>query len=364
MSQKPAFTIRGKEIEVSRPEPLEASAEVIRLTKRMDMDEALEALEEGRYVMIRDFFSTGLNLLRELKQRLSYKGGNQTFESQRAFRKAYRERSHRVLLRIERHKITARKSPIVGWFEILYPDVSEFLLPFPQVQGLNSSWQWYEKGIKFPGLRQRIHPYYGVYFPTRFDHVLLFDAWLKNYAGKREVAIDVGTGCGVLAFLLRKYRFGIVHATDHNPNAIIGLQQSLKSEKQSEGIELYYGDLFADCDQEADLIVFNPPWLPADKEMEGLDTAIYYDEHLFPAFFAEAKKHLKPDGQLVLLFSNLAQVSNLAKDHPIEKELASGARFEKVELQQAEVKSASKKTRRNAQWRSREKVELWVLRHK
>ena len=308
MNQKPSYTIRGEEIELSRPEPLEASADVLRLTKRMDMEDALEALEEGRYVMIRDFFSTGLNLLRELKQRIQHEAGDKTFADQRAFRKTYRELSHRVLLRIERHKITARKSPIVGWFEILYPEENDFFLPFPQVQGLNSSWQWYEKGIKFPGLRQRLHPYYGVYFPTRFDHVVLFDAWLNKYTGLRELAIDVGTGCGVLAFLLRKHRFDKVHAMDHNPNAIIGLQESLQRDKQHEGIELYYGDLFADCDHQADLIVFNPPWLPADKEMEGLDTAIYYDEHLFPKFFSEAKKHLKPDGRLVLLFSNLAQV--------------------------------------------------------
>ncbi|WP_205727987.1 hypothetical protein [Flammeovirga pectinis] len=56
------------------------------------------------------------------------------------------------------------------------------------VQGLNSAWQWNKKGIVLPVLRNKVHPYYGVYFPTRFDHLILFDNWLKRYEGPKKAS--------------------------------------------------------------------------------------------------------------------------------------------------------------------------------
>ena len=62
---------------------------------------------------------------------------------------------------------------------------SEFYVPFPEVQGMNSSWQWYQKGLEVKTLDLTLHPYYGTYFPTRFDHLKLFDKWLKKYDGPK-----------------------------------------------------------------------------------------------------------------------------------------------------------------------------------
>lgn len=337
--------------------------EVLRYTKRVDPQEALDVLLDGNFVLVHDFFSTGLMLLNTLKQYVNSLETDQSFVGQRDFRKIYRDLSQKVLLRIHNHQLTARKSPDIGWLEMLYPDDGEFLLPFPQVQGLNSAWQWYEKGIKIPGLRDRIHPFYGTYFPTRFDHVILFESWLKKYSGSKHLAMDIGIGCGILSYMLLKNNFEKVCGTDINANAIIGQLEVQKKNKYYSKIELFYGDLFADCHEKADLIVFNPPWLPAIQHAEGLDAAIYYDEALFSRFFSAAKNHLKSDGRLVLLFSNLAQITNVASHHPIEDELANGNRFEKELLLQKEVQQASHKTKRNHPWRAMEKVELWILKH-
>ncbi len=95
-----------------------------------------------------------------------------------------------------------------------------------------------------------------------------------------------------------------------------------------------------------------------------MDTGIYYNDKLFPAFFAEAKKRLLPDGKLLLLFSNLAQITELTKEHPIEKELAEGGRFQLARCFKKSVKPASKKTKRDQSWRAEEVVELWELTHK
>ena len=54
------------------------------------------------------------------------------------------------------------------------------------------------------------------------------------------------------------------------------------------------------------------------------------------------------------------QITN-DENHPIEVELSEGDRFKKELLLQKSVGQASKKTRRTQNWRSSEKVELWVL---
>ncbi len=131
--------------------------------------------------------------------------------------------------------------------------------------------------------------------------------------------------------------------------------------KLSRKIELDVGHLFGKWEKQTELIVFNPPWLPESKEMVGKDNAMYYNEKLFPDFFAEAKKRLLPDGKLVVVFSNLAEITHLTKDHPIKQELAKGGRFQLEKCFKKKVKAASDKTKRDQHWRSSEEVELWVL---
>ncbi len=355
------FTVLGKEIHVNRPEPIVSDIDVVPYNRRMESQEAVEALVEGYYVLVVDFYSSGLTVLQELKRYINSRYSDQSFQGQRDSRSVFRELSHRLLIEISSSKLAVKKRPEIGWFKILYPELSEFLLPFPQAQGLNSSWQWYEKGISIPVLNQKIYPFFGTYFPTRFEHLELFDNWLKKYEGEKSSAIDIGIGSGVLSFLMLKYRFKMICGTDSNPNAIVGLNEELEKNELNSKIDLKYGDLFAGCDEKTELVVFNPPWLPASHDKEGLDKAIYYDETMFPRFFAEAKKHLKVDGRVIILFSNLAQITGVSENHPVETELSEGGRFEKELFVQKKVSLASKKTRRNQNWRNDEKVELWVL---
>lgn len=351
----------GKEIEIYRPDAIVEEIDVVIYKRTMDPRMAVNAIMNGKFVLIIDFYSSGLIILNELKIQLTKKYDNQSFQGQRDFRSVFRDSSNRLLLLVKNHKLSVKKAPEIGWFKILYPELSEFLLPFPQVQGLNSAWQWYEKGIAIPVLKQKIHPFFGTYFPTRFEHLKLFDNWLKQYKGTKKTAIDIGVGCGVLSYQLLNHGFEKVYGTDSNPNAIIGLNAALIENDLNSKIALFHGDLFANCTEKTELIVFNPPWIPASHNIDGLDTAIYYDAELFPRFFEEAIKHLDENGRIVLLFSNLAQITNVNQSHPIEQELANGNRFQKELMLQKEVVAASKKTKRNQIWRDTEKVELWVL---
>ncbi|MFK7923179.1 MAG: methyltransferase [Bacteroidia bacterium] len=324
----------------------------------------IEALEAGKLILITEFYSNGLSLLKELHIHLKKKLPNKSFQEQRNYRSAYHTLSNLILIEIIDHKLVVKKSPLIGWLKKLYPETSNFLLSFPQIQGLNSAWQWYKNGISIPGLRNKLHPYYGTYFPTRFEHLVLFDNWLKRYGGPKKSAIDVGIGSGVLSLQMVKHGFQKVLGTDTNPNAIIGLTEFMGDTKLSRKIELDYGHLFGKWGKQTELIVFNPPWLPQSSDSDKTDSAIYYDKNLFPDFFEEAKKRLLPNGKLVLIFSNLAQITNVTEEHPIERELAEGGRFELERFLKKSVKNASKNTKRDQHWRSSENVELWVLTNK
>jgi len=350
-------------IEIHKPTPIVAKEALVLFDRSSDMKQTIKALEAGKPVLITAFYSNGLLLLKELHTHLKKKLPNESFQEQRTYRAHYHKLSNRIFIEIANHQLTVKKAPFIGWLEKLYPEISDFLLTFPQIQGLNSAWQWYTKGISIPVLRNKIHPYYGTYFPTRFEHLLLFDNWLKRYEGPKKSAIDVGIGSGVLSFQLIKHGFQKVFGTDTNPNAIVGLTEFMGDTKLSRKIELDFGHLFGKWKQQTELIVFNPPWLPASQNLDRNDEAIYYPENLFPDFFTEAKQRLSPDGKLVIIFSNLAQITKVATENPIEEELANNNRFQLERKLTKTVKAASDKTKRNQHWRADEEVELWVLTH-
>ena len=352
------------DITINKPEPIVSGKKLAVFNRNTDSKVTIRSLEAGKPVLIGAFYSDGLLLLKELQLYLKRRLPNKSYKEQREFRSAYHRLSNLILIEIVDYELGVKKAPSIGWLKELYPETSDFLLSFPQVQGLNSSWQWYKNGISIPVLRNKVHPYYGVYFPTRFDHLILFDNWLKRYEGPKKTAIDVGFGSGILSLQLVKHGFQKVFGTDTNPNAIFGLTKFMGNTKLSRKITLDFGHLFGKWEKQTELIVFNPPWFPKPDTMDGKDKAMYYNENLFPDFFAEATKRLLPKGKLVIIFSNIAQITNVTQEHPIEQELAKGDRFKLERCFKKKVKAASDKTKRDQHWRSSEEVELWELTQK
>ncbi len=348
-------------LNADRPEIITTEVDAIRFYRKMDTKDTVTQMIEGKYVIAEEFYSNGLQVLNELKKNLLRKFKDKSFQGQRDYRNAYKQASHRLLLKIKDNKLTVKKAPNIGWLELLYPEVSEFYISFPDIQGMNSSWQWYEKGIEVKTLDITLKPYYNTYFPTRFDHLKLFDKWLKKYEGSKENAIEIGIGSGILSFQLIQNGFQNIFATDTNKNAIIGVAQESKRLGYEKHLILNYGDLFENCNIKANVIVFNPPWLPAKHQLEeGIDKAIYYEEGLFPRFFEQAKEHLAPNGKIVLIFSNLAEVVDKESTHPIIEELRNNNRFRKELHLRRDVRASSIRTKRKDA-RDTEKVELWVL---
>lgn len=347
--------------EINKPEPIIVKKELRSFQRGSNIKETIEVLKKGEYIVISEFYSDGLTLLSELQKDINVRLRNSSFKEQHSYRSEYQKLSNLVLLEIEDRKLCVKKAPNIGWIELFYPDQDRFLLTFPQIQGMNSSWQWHDKGVSLPVLRNKLRPYYGTYFPTRFEHLILFENFLKFYKGDKKTAIDVGVGCGVLSLQMINHKFQKVYATDINPNAIFGLQEYMGTTKLSRKIELDCANLFGKWSQKTELIVFNPPWIPENRTLNSIDQAIYYNNELFESFFAEAKKRLLPEGQIVLIFSNLAQITKMATQHPIEQELANGNRFQLERCFKKNVNPSSNKTKRNQHWRHLEEVELWVL---
>jgi len=361
--------LHPSELKLNRPEPIVEDLPVLEYAKNIDPKYAAEALLEGNYVLIADQFSSGVAVLEAVKKILSKSHSNDSFQGQRNYRESYRKATQLLLIEISDHRLHVRKAPEIGWIKILYPELPDFFLPFTDIQGLNSSWQWYEKGIRIPGLKQTLHPFYGTYFPTRFEHIELFVDYLRSYSGQKNSAFDIGIGSGILSKLLLQFDFKEVNASDINPNALIGILEDKHHHPVSHShsvsnINLYFGDLFAESGKKSDLIVFNPPWIPLPKEVSGIDLAIYYDQELFPRFFKEAYTHLNPEGHVVLLFSNLAALMDPAFKHPIDAELKTGKRFQLVRKLTKKAGAASSKTKRKAVWRDQEFVECWILERK
>lgn len=349
---------------INKPDKIVLEKNIFTYNKSINIEDAIKQIISGNNVLIEDYYSSGLQLLHALHSYLNKSNSGTSYKDQRKARTDFRKYSHQILVRICDQKLLIKKSPDIGWLQKMYADDKDFCLPFPQIQGLNSSWQWYKNGIDTRVLRKKIHPYYGVYFPTRFEHLILFDLWLKKYKGSHASCYDIGIGCGVLVLLLIKNNFQKCYGTDINPNAIKGMEDYLARENNNNKIDVRLGSLFATWENKVDLIVFNPPWLPASHESDYIDDAIFYPENIFQDFFQEAQNKLLPDGKIVLLFSNLGIITQETKVNPIEKELAEGNRFDLECCIKKPVKQASRKTVRNQHWRAQEEVELWVLKHK
>jgi len=101
--------------------------------------------------------------------------------------------------------------------------------------GLVSAGSWHVKGVQYPQLPFRLYPERGTYFATPFSswagaHFDLFQRWLDGggLAGVGR-ALDVGTGIGVLAFMMLEASRSLhVTATDINPHAIASIVANAK----------------------------------------------------------------------------------------------------------------------------------------
>ena len=333
-----------------RPEPvLRHRAQPV--DRNVPTAQAVAWLREGRSLIVTDRFGTGLGILDALRVELGEPTEDAGYVAKRAFRDAFQAASKHLLVPVVGRKVALADAPRAGFLAELYPDHADFAVPVEDAKVLSSAWDWYEDGVYFPVLGYRVHPFYGTYIPARMEHLELFGTWLAKYQGARNRAIDVGTGSGVLTLQLAKAGFKQVVATDINPNAIESVARQMRRLPRVPPIELEHADLLGTDRGPADLIVSNPPWMKGEVG-RTLDLAMYFQDGFFERFFDQTLQRLAPGGRVVLVFSNIIELSQPDVPHPIQTELDRG-RFRLVEKMTRKVKPLRRRTR--------EKVEVWEL---
>lgn len=178
------------------------------------------------------------------------------------------------------------------------------VLSFRDLQGALGAAQWRKKGVPVEALGVSIHPHYGVFAPTRQEYVqLLLDAPLPKPC---DIAYDIGTGTGLLSIVLAQRGVKEVIATDLNPRALDCADDNFER-LQIEQVQLQQIDLYPKQAPLANLIVCNPPWLPA-KPSSPLEYAVYdANSAMLRGFFMGAKSHLADNGEVWLILSDLAE---------------------------------------------------------
>ncbi len=313
----------------------------------------VQALLDKRHVRLDTSFFDGVAILEALNQRLPPPHPKASFTKRSAHRKKLRQVSRFLLVGVHQGSLQLEGISIEPILTLLYPDAPAGCLCFVDVQELAGANKRMDLGVHYPVLGKKVHPFLGVYFPTRTEHLELFATWLSQYTGPKDHAIDVGTGSGILSFLLLKSGFESVTATDQNPNAVWSVHQDAKRLHWSDRLHCLHTDLLIGTPNTS-LIVFNPPWIPGESD-SSVNDALFYDDGLFARFFDQAHQQLETNGRVVLLFSTILTLLRPDLPHPIERELSKD-RFRLVQKRKRKVKPTNGR-------RTKERVEVWELAH-
>lgn len=185
---------------------------------------------------------------------------------------------------------------------------ARLVLSLRELLGMVGAHEWRKKGVPIAALNANIHAHYGVYSPVRGEYLALIDQAPLNHP---NIAWDIGTGTGVIAAILVARGVKQVVSTDNQPRALACATENVKRLNMQTNIQVIPADLFPPG--LADLIVCNPPWLPA-KANAPIEQAVYDpDSRMLKAYLNGVKAHLNSDGEAWLVMSDLAEQIGLRK---------------------------------------------------
>ena len=187
--------------------------------------------------------------------------------------------------------------------EALGPGGEDSVISLRGLLALVSAHEWRKKGIPVPAVEGRIYPHFGVFSPVRGEYVdLVATAPLPEGC---ELAIDIGTGSGILAAVLARRGIKRVVATDQDPRALQCATENARNLGLTATVEVIEADLFPDG--RAPLVVCNPPWVPAQPS-SPVEYAVYDpDSRMLRGFLGGLGAHLAPGGEGWLIISDLAE---------------------------------------------------------
>ncbi len=281
-------------------------------------DAAYKLCCEGTALMWRGDFQNAKQLMQAISRRIDRPGkkpkkapANMT-EAFHLHRQAQSQKARILgMLLIEvsiGHHINLRRAPDVkAACEHAYgKSTQSFVVSLREILGLIGAYEWSKNGVEINAINNKIYPSYGVFSPIRGEYLTLVDT--APLPTPCNTAFDIGTGTGVLAAILANRGVKTVIATDNAQRALDCAQKNINQLEMKNAVTVVNANLFPDASHgKADLIVCNPPWLPA-RPSSVLESAIY-DENsqMLKGFLNGLKAHLNDHGEGWLILSDFAE---------------------------------------------------------
>ncbi len=143
----------------------------------------------------------------------------------------------------------------------------------------------------------------------------LFGAWVAKQPSIETAhsILDIGTGTGVLAAVLANRGITKIIATDNSHRALDCALKNINLLGLKANVTLLEANLYPkdkagiDSYGKADLIICNPPWLPAHPS-SALESAIYDEKsQMLKGFLNGLAEHLSAHGEGWLILSDFAE---------------------------------------------------------
>lgn len=141
-------------------------------------------------------------------------------------------------------------------------------------------------------------------------------------------ALDLGTGSGAIALLLRGLGFSSIVATDISAEAVDTARDNELANFRDQRIEFSQGDLFEPLgpagDDDFDLVIFNPPgWrTPSEQLLSELGEqageldleAMFYGDRVLKRFLSELPGRLREGGRAIVGMNSLVGIADIIEE--------------------------------------------------
>lgn len=292
---------------------------------RTGADAAYRLACEGTALLWRGDFQNARQMLQALARRADAGGGKKKAagalrEFPAAFHRyrmaqAQRARTLGMLLVpfTAEHGIPLPRAPDVGEACAQAHGAADapYLASLRELLGLIGAHEWRKKGVEIAALGARIHPHYGVFSPVRSEYLDLVAAEpLPGALETVSIAMDIGTGTGVIAAILARRGIARVIATESDPRALACARENIDRLELGKAVEIVQADLYPAAlypNTRAALVVCNPPWLPG-RAGSAIEHAVYdQDSRMLRGFLKGLADRLVPGGEGWLILSDLAE---------------------------------------------------------
>jgi release factor glutamine methyltransferase len=193
--------------------------------------------------------------------------------------------------------------------------LSPFLVP------VTKNYLGKERSTNFMGLHLTIPV--GIFHPSLFFSTKTMCKWIMEQNIQNKKILEIGCGSGAISITAAKGGANVI-CCDINPEAVKTTLNNAKFNKVE--INSMLSDLFEGIEETRfDMILNNPPYYakdPANIEEHAWNAG--HDLSYFKRLFTDAKKHLAPNGKMMLVLSdecNIDLINQIAQKAEFHQKL-------------------------------------------